>query len=847
MKTKVITAVTLAILLASMFAIVNPVKAEVATMEVRPTTVNYNPSLVTPGVTKFNVTLVLLGYAAHVGGIQFRVAFNQTVINYTRFWEARGPQWIFDGFTVKTLPTAPDSPFTYDGPTSAHLLMTSLLDPVTQNPGGDGNGTVFIVEFVIKQNPAKGGYLFSALDIDSVDTYFIDYDSSDYLGDGPGEVTKNSGHFSNIWSPPANPYMGITPLTTTYGPLPPPVGPPANPIPQPHLESIYIKGLSTAWDLTAATFTLTYNATVKSIVTPLTDIVLAPGWAYLAGPTVTENPDPTILDTVSMSVSWVGPPASPGGTPLGNQKIVDITFHIMLQWIAQPIGTVPAGWFDISFETFSGVLFEDHIMEIPQGIHEQGWVKVYAEVPMTFPWLVIDPALTTKGPAYSVGSTFMISVKITGDYRMPGLDAGWKLIGLQYRVFYDPSFLEPINVIEGGFLQNPAWDKYGTAFFPSIEPDGLGPHVLIGEILNPNGTGDYDQTAWPNGTGTVAQIQFKLLKQGGTPSYLPYVTLTSDLDLGDVFGEYGLNANGDYIPFNTTMITGGTVKVYPYLGPWGGLPGEGRNIDLVGGANNAGYGPGYPGPFPDPYGGQGWYQPMDLVFPQSEITLYATVTYNGWPVQQKDVGFEIEGPFVKDPEGEVITPLGNFSLGDTYMIWAKLTARTDANGVATLTFRMPWPCDFDVQGLWRVTATVNVADQVVYDALMFYYEYPVIVSKVTTDKMEYVHGETVLVTVEWKTHSMQAYPFLLSIVITDELGVPFGMVLYGAAGDVTFGGATWCTWKSETLTFGVPIPKFAFAGLATVHVNVYDKDPTDGGFAYSPEYAPAPQFYVLPL
>ena len=71
----------------------------------------------------------------------------------------------------------------------------------------------------------------------------------------------------------------------------------------------------------------------------------------------------------------------------------------------------------------------------------------------------------------------------------------------------------------------------------------------------------------------------------------------------------------------------------------------GRSIDLFGGADNMGYGPGYPGPFQAPYGGQGWNYPMDMVFPASEVTFYASVTNeSGLPAQSVIVDFAIQDP-----------------------------------------------------------------------------------------------------------------------------------------------------------------------------------------------------------
>jgi hypothetical protein len=125
--------------------------------------------------------------------------------------------------------------------------------------------------------------------------------------------------------------------------------------------------------------------------------------------------------------------------------------------------------------------------------------------------------------------------------------------------------------------------------------------------------------------------------------------------------------------------------------------------------------------------------------------------------------------------------------------------------------------------------------------MIFYYERVVYITKVTTDKFYYVHGEFVKVTVEYKTHSVQTYPILFAITLTDDLGVPFGMAIM--AGQI--GGAIFCTWKTDTFTVSIFIPKWAYAGYGLVHVSAYDKDPTDRGEPYCPEYT-GPQFQIGP-
>jgi hypothetical protein len=78
---------------------------------------------------------------------------------------------------------------------------------------------------------------------------------------------------------------------------------------------------------------------------------------------------------------------------------------------------------------------------------------------------------------------------------------------------------------------------------------------------------------------------------------------------------------------------------------------------------------------------------------------------------------------------------------------------------------------------------------------------------------------------------MQTYPVLFSVVIKDEMGVPVGIQTI----KLDVGGAKYCTYKNSTITLEVEIPKWAYAGIATIHANAFDKEPANGGFAWCPE------------
>lgn len=107
----------------------------------------------------------------------------------------------------------------------------------------------------------------------------------------------------------------------------------------------------------------------------------------------------------------------------------------------------------------------------------------------------------------------------------------------------------------------------------------------------------------------------------------------------------------------------------------------------------------------EPYDGRGPNQPSDAFAPQENAILYAHVTYRDYPESGKIVAFEVHGP---------INPVENLSFART--------AVTNADGIANVSFRIPWPNGYAeeaVLGVWDVIATIEIAEVVVNDTLTF--------------------------------------------------------------------------------------------------------------------------------
>jgi hypothetical protein len=765
---------------------------------------------------KFNVTVWMNITQANVFGAQVALLYNRTQLKATRSDFTTGTNQFFYGHEVATTGPTIDTSFLGNGSVLAfESCKGSDFIPVPKV------GSLIWIEFQIIKVPGKGQTLTSKIDISTKtpDKNWVQDPGGLQLLDVAYDAT-----YSYAWKEPStHPYLAVDPTLKTFGPDPP------SAIGASWDEKVYIKGLDGAWGITNASFTLSYNTTLIDVLGGSANVTInTADWDGAHSEIVTHS---TPYDTIDIVVRTTKGLA-------GDVLIATIKFTVMHQLGSPPAPPYP--WAEISPLTLSTIVLWDHTLEITTTDPTNGQVKIYALRTLPLPWFEVKPKLVEMGPEPAVCKTFDVDIVVKD------LDKAWYAVLCQFRVLFDNTLVMGVGdgAKEGPFFQDPTWNTHGTMFQSFVEEDPIwGWNVVVVDMLLPNKTGDYDQTVFPNCDNTtgavIATLTFHVESQRKSPC-----NFTGDFQEANftviAFWRDGdsafVNKDGEYVPTAFEKYVNGKYRIYD-------TPSTGRFIDLYGGAYNAGYGA-YP--FPAPYGGQGLNMPMDLVIPQSEVKFFAKVEYNCWPVQSKDVSFEIEGPFYKNESNpEQLLPK------ESYKIWAKLVARTNSIGIAVIVFRMPWPCEDpeNITGIWKVTATVNLADVIITDTLAFYYEYLVDIFKVTTDKFYYYHDDYVHVCVEYRTHALQTYPALFAIVITDELGVPFGM---DAEFNTTIPAAKrpiddWCTWKENKFCVYIYIPKWAFSGYAYIHVSVYDKDPTEGGFAWAPEYAPLPQIYILPV
>ena len=443
---------------------------------------------------------------------------------------------------------------------------------------------------------------------------------------------------------------------------------------------------------------------------------------------------------------------------------------------------------------------------------------MYIAPPPSKPWLEVSPPLKVVGEPLGPPLLGTPNAFFTVDILVKDVTSKNDVIGIQNAAVYYPNTLlklnnpaDPLlNVAEGTFMNNALWAPYGTTFI-WVEDVDVTPEVnqiSIGCIINPNETtSEYDWPERPFDEGIFATLYFEVIHQEAFPW-----EDSAPLDLEELFpGEMFLNTTLDWVEFLPPI--GGEVTVKGYI--------VGRMIDL------------YIGvctdteqcvPFPYPYGGQNMNGNASLVWTQKLVCMWANVTYNFWPVQQKVVTFEI-----LYPNGATLTVLSDV---------------TDANGVAFAEFRMPWPCDDpeSLFGIWEIIASVDVACVIVKDYLHFHYDYLATWAKVTVDPAEIGHLGWLHVNVTIKSYALLPYWILITVDLKDELKVPIGFgYCWVLIGNKSIN--EWCTYKYYTLELWIQIPKYAFAGVAHAHTNALSTLPSLCGAAYCPETAP--EFTIL--
>jgi hypothetical protein len=218
-----------------------------------------------------------------------------------------------------------------------------------------------------------------------------------------------------------------------------------------------------------------------------------------------------------------------------------------------------------------------------------------------------------------------------------------------------------------------------------------------------------------------------------------------------------------------------------------------------------------------PFDGKGINQSSDAFEPQELVVLYANVTYNGFPVPQKSVAFQVIGPV--NPVQNVTRALGSND--------------TDQNGIAQFSFRILSPSDNveSVFGEWLAIATVSIADQTVLDTLPFQVGWIIRITNVETFNEQlqpqtlFLRQKTVVFNLTVENIALTQKSATIGVDVQDSAT---HTIIQLQKEDMVFPpGTTYLTVSSQ-------IPVTATLGEASILAAAYTKPPESGGVPYSP-------------
>jgi len=217
-----------------------------------------------------------------------------------------------------------------------------------------------------------------------------------------------------------------------------------------------------------------------------------------------------------------------------------------------------------------------------------------------------------------------------------------------------------------------------------------------------------------------------------------------------------------------------------------------------------------------PFDGRGLNKWSDAFQPQELVNLYAEVTYNDEPILNWPVAFQVLNPL-----HETIT---------------SHTSLTDDDGIATFSFRIPWPSEGAEQtifGDWKTVATVSIAGKTFNDTLIFRVGWIVQITDIKTlnatlnPQTSFFKGETIVFNLSVKNIALTNKSAVIIVNALDAADYPIIHEI--------------CTGKPVVFQPGeniiqvvTKIPENATVGRATVFAVAYTALPEYGGVPYSP-------------
>ncbi|MDR0492103.1 MAG: hypothetical protein LBH74_00470 [Nitrososphaerota archaeon] len=202
-------------------------------------------------------------------------------------------------------------------------------------------------------------------------------------------------------------------------------------------------------------------------------------------------------------------------------------------------------------------------------------------------------------------------------------------------------------------------------------------------------------------------------------------------------------------------------------------------------------------------GGVGPNAPGGKFGPQQQVVATAHVVFNGAPVAEKDV---------------IFTVYTNSGAEYAYAV-----ARTNTNGDATFSFRLPTPdtqLEIAFGANWAINAAVDISEITYTDSLKFEFNYIANIKNVTVSPSTVVRG-TGQVQVTVNLDNSANVTGIVTFTVVDVNNVPIAVVTTTIAG--------------SSVQVTLDIPNYAFVGQAKVNVNLLSAYPKAGGVPYCPQ------------
>lgn len=224
-----------------------------------------------------------------------------------------------------------------------------------------------------------------------------------------------------------------------------------------------------------------------------------------------EPEHPTVDDEVNVTVTFLDVPSISYGFGVGPLTRVNNEFSVDINV------SIP---FIVVWAYVGNVTYKYELGKLSEGSYNfSATVHYWLQRPDgTWPSSSSDYSYRESFTVFAVSASWTIGVVPHYSYVHDGLatinisiwgvKASDHLFGIQFRLSYDLTVLQIVNLTEGPFMQDPRWNLHGTFFTISNEVDPVyGPTVLINDLLLPDSNGNW--TAFPEGDGTLVTVRFQ--------------------------------------------------------------------------------------------------------------------------------------------------------------------------------------------------------------------------------------------------------------------------------------------------------------------------------------------------